>query len=249
MKKSPALIENKTKSKGEERKPREKLAQQQQQHLTKEKHGKGENGRSPAPNPSKQRACAYKINKDLEPFLVPIGELKHDPENIRLHPKRNIAVLVNSLEANGQQKPVVHDNGVVVAGNGLLAAAVKLGWSHIAAVPFQGATAQLRQFKVQDNRSGELSYFDLTRLGRQLGELNLPLADMAGMGFDGAEVEAIMAGKAWEGMPDGTNAGHSILREKTILVVTINKRERQAEIVRGLKTWAKKWDGVAEVKR
>ena len=70
MKNSPALIENKKKSK--------------QKEETRETQKRSENSRSVIPKPYKQRAHAYKINKDLEPFLVPIGDLKPDPENIRL---------------------------------------------------------------------------------------------------------------------------------------------------------------------
>ena len=71
----------------------------------------------------------------LEPLLRPISELKQDPDNARAHDERNLAAIRESLSRFGLQKPiVVAPDGTVLAGNGTLAAATSLGWTHIACV-------------------------------------------------------------------------------------------------------------------
>ena len=66
--------------------------------------------------------------------MIDIDTLVLDPANVRTHPQRNIDAIVGSLQAFGQQKPVVVDaDNVVRAGNGLVRAARLLGWSQVAA--------------------------------------------------------------------------------------------------------------------
>ena len=66
---------------------------------------------------------------------LPISELTPDPNNARRHDAANLLAIAGSLEQFGQRKPIVIDQAnVVVAGNGTLDAAKKLGWSTIQAV-------------------------------------------------------------------------------------------------------------------
>ena len=59
---------------------------------------------------------------------VPVGKLKVDDSNARAHKTKGIDAIKRSLTMYSQQKPIVVDaNGVVVAGNGTLQAAVELG--------------------------------------------------------------------------------------------------------------------------
>lgn len=63
---------------------------------------------------------------------VPIASLAFDPANVRKHPEANLDAIRASLRRFGQQKPIVvgRDN-IVLAGNGLLAAARAEGWEAI----------------------------------------------------------------------------------------------------------------------
>src|ERR1700722_1081070 len=90
-----------------------------------------------------------------------IDSLKPDPANARRHPQRNIDAIIASLARFGQQKPIVVDGaGVVRAGNGTLAAAKALGWTHIDVVRSELPAADLAAFAVVDNRTAELAQWD-----------------------------------------------------------------------------------------
>lgn len=113
------------------------------------------------------------INKDLAAITRPISSLKEDPKNARKHGKRDLALLVDSLKAYGQQKPIVGlKDGTIIAGNGTLRAAKELGWDSIAVVQFDSADeAKARAFAIIDNRTAELSSWDFEALAASLTEL------------------------------------------------------------------------------
>lgn len=99
------------------------------------------------------------VNETLLPFLIGLGELVTDPKNARTHDERNIAVIMESLAQYGQQTPIVYlkDGNVVIKGNATLEAAKRLGWSQIAAIPFDRDALKAAGYKLTDNRAGELS--------------------------------------------------------------------------------------------
>ena len=80
---------------------------------------------------------SYKVDKSLHSLLVDITTLIALPGNPR---RGNIDAIIASYSEFGQMKPIVirpNDDGTstVIAGNHQVAAARKLGWTHIAAVP------------------------------------------------------------------------------------------------------------------
>lgn len=96
---------------------------------------------------------------------VSVDELKLDPKNARRHPDRNLAAIRASLERFGQQKPiVVKKDGTVIAGNGTLEAARLLGWTHLDVVRTSLDGADAAAFAIADNRTGELSEWDVNAL-------------------------------------------------------------------------------------
>jgi hypothetical protein len=112
------------------------------------------------------------IAEPLRPLAVPLHTLTPDPANARKHPDRNIIAIRGSLAAFGQVKPVVvrEATGTVVCGNGTLAAALALGWTHIAAVvkPMDQATATA--LAIADNRTAELAEWDNGVLDKLLAD-------------------------------------------------------------------------------
>jgi ParB family chromosome partitioning protein len=81
-----------------------------------------------------------------------------DPANARRHPQRNIDAIMASLVRFGQQKPIVVDGkNIVRAGNGTLAAAKALGWTHLNAVRSDLPAGELAAFAIVDNRTAELA--------------------------------------------------------------------------------------------
>lgn len=94
---------------------------------------------------------------------VKLSNLELDPNNARTHSERNLEAIAQSLARFGQRKPIVvtHD-GIVVAGNGTVEAAMRLGWTELLAhrLPVDWDAAQIRAFALADNRTAELAAWD-----------------------------------------------------------------------------------------
>ena len=149
-----------------------------------------------------------------------IQELTPDPKNARKHGAENLKILAESLKKFGQRKPIViSESGQVVAGNGTLEAAKKLGWLEIQAVrvPADWSPEMIRAFAIAGNRTAELSEFDRVILTEQLVELKEADFDLQALGFTETAVEdfsrissAHVSGSTdalaeWVGMPDFGN--------------------------------------------
>jgi len=119
---------------------------------------------------------------------VKIEDLTHDPSNVRLHSEKNLDAIKASLLKFGQQKPIVVDtNMIVVAGNGTLAAAKKLGWSHLFAVVTELGSSDKTAYSIADNRTAELAEWDDESLANQLtalAEEDQDLLEAAGYSAD-----------------------------------------------------------------
>ena len=118
---------------------------------------------------------------------LPISELTPDPNNARRHDAANLLAIAGSLEQFGQRKPIVIDQrNVVVAGNGTLDAAKKLGWTSIQAVrvPADWSPTQIKAFALADNRTAELASWDKATLESQLAELDDLGWELKGIGFE-----------------------------------------------------------------
>jgi hypothetical protein len=125
---------------------------------------------------------------------VKIESLVEDAANARAHPEKNIGVIAESLRQFGQQKPIVVGEGdVVLAGNGLLAAAKRIGMTHVEIVRTKLKGSEARAFALADNRSGELSEWDWESLARELESLQAAGFDIATIGWESHEAELVMA--------------------------------------------------------
>ena len=143
------------------------------------------------------------IAKDLWGLAVPIESVHVDPNNARTgHAVGRIAA---SLEEFGQRKPIVAnraEGGKVEAGNGTLAAALKLGWKKVAVVWVEDDAAAAAAFGIADNRVGEFSDWSLDELMDGL--------DVAGdlfTGFEAFEVEELVGDLGRTGLGDGAGGG------------------------------------------
>jgi len=123
-----------------------------------------------------------------------IQDLHQDPDNSRRHDERNLQAIRESLEAFGQQKPIVIDEeGKVVAGNGTLEAARQLGWKEVQTVVTQLEGPTQTAFAIADNRTAELATWDDQKLSESLAQLqNDQSIDEAISGFNAVEVENLI---------------------------------------------------------
>lgn len=120
------------------------------------------------------------IAADLRPLAVAIGDLKLDPRNARSHSEQNLLAIERSLREFGQLKPIVvhRESKTVEAGNGLLTAARRLGWSHLAVVWVEHDGTAQRGFSIADNRTAELADWDDAILGDLIGQLEGDAPDL-----------------------------------------------------------------------
>ncbi len=124
----------------------------------------------------------------LEPLAVEVGEVKPHPDNARQHAS---SLLKESLEAHGQFKPLVvqESTGYVLAGNGILAAALELGWESVAAVHVAVDDEQARRILAVDNRASDLGTYDDEALAALLSDL----PDLSATGYTPDDLDDLMA--------------------------------------------------------
>jgi hypothetical protein len=102
-----------------------------------------------------------------------------------------------SLRQYGQRKPLVANRsqgGKVEAGNGTLAAARSLGWSHVAVVWVEDDAATAAGYSIADNRTGDLSHWDV----EALRDVVDALPDSIFTGFEAGELDELLGGKSGE---------------------------------------------------
>ena len=126
------------------------------------------------------------IASSLMGLVVPIGTVKPDPHNVRMHSQANLAAIRCSLEAYGQRKPIVVNRvtGVIEAGNGMWQVAMELGWDSIAVTYVDDSPEMATAYAIMDNRSAELAEWDLPNLKDILESLDDGVFDVNLKGFD-----------------------------------------------------------------
>lgn len=109
------------------------------------------------------------IASDLRFLATPVHGLRQLPGNPRVG---DVDAVARSLSAFGQRKPIVarHD-GVVIAGNHTLQAAMKLGWTEIAVVRVDDDDATAHAYALADNRTAELGSYDNQLLADLIAEV------------------------------------------------------------------------------
>lgn len=122
-----------------------------------------------------QLGQVWKGNPKLEPWMVPIDDVKPNPKNTRRHSEKDISATAASLVDHGQQWPVLvqSEDMVLMAGEGRWLAAKKLGWTHICALASDIAESGERSlFSLRDNRTAELSDWSIPDLAPLLKDLS-----------------------------------------------------------------------------
>jgi hypothetical protein len=138
------------------------------------------------------------IATDLRALAFPVAELRPAPDNAREHDDASIEAVAESLSLHEQQKPVVAKRmyrgvaNAVLAGNGTLQAARRLGWTHLAVAWFDGTDAAAREYAYRDNLTQERSRWDVERLKADADSD----VDLLSLGFDGATLADLLGADA-----------------------------------------------------
>ena len=161
-----------------------------------------------------------------------IDSLKFDPKNARNHDEKNIQAIMSSLELVGQRKPIVIYSDMVVAGNGTLEAARRLGWSEIWVNddPFK-SLKHAKAYGVTDNRTAELAAWHTENLGEIIEDLKIDF-DLDVLGFKEHELDLILSGGFVPDLPDENG---NVSEKKITLTVTLDDLDQQQELFDELK--------------
>lgn len=135
---------------------------------------------------------------DQRIVLRPRSDLRTNPRNARVHPKKQIRQVTNSIKATGFIGAIIVDeDNMVLAGHARLKAAEQLGMDLVPTITAAGLSdAQKRAFVLADNKIGENAGWDRELLVKELGGLG-PLLEplnwnLTLTGFEPAEIDAIM---------------------------------------------------------
>jgi hypothetical protein len=129
------------------------------------------------------------IAPDLDNLRVSIDSLTPYRRNPRRHA---LDAYVESLTTNGQYRPIVVNRRTseVLAGNGLLAAALRLGWTEVAVTFVDVEEDEAARIVLADNRIAELGTFhqgDLATLVASIG-------DLQGTGYEPGDLASLVVG-------------------------------------------------------
>lgn len=180
---------------------------------------------------------------------VPIGEVRPSADNPRKIPQSAVDIVAKSIAEFGWQQPLVVDAGsVVIAGHTRLLAAKQLQLATVPIVIADHLTeAQVRAYRIADNRTGDFTSWDFPQLAIQLQDLAedfsevLALADWQSIV---ADLDAATAAASEPGGLDDDDAVISYLSAEFTITVVCDS----ADAVRTLSAAIIDMPGVTDVR-
>ena len=141
------------------------------------------------PETSKDHTMSANIHATLSALVVPVKDLQLYGRNPR---RGDVDAIMDSLQRNGQYKPIVVRQGTneVLAGNHTLKAALRLKWEVIAATYVAVTDDEAARIVLVDNRTNDLAGYDETALAELLQEV----PTLEGTGFDQAALDDLLYG-------------------------------------------------------
>ena len=124
---------------------------------------------------------------------LPLADLHPDPDNARIHNRRNIETIKKSLEQFGQYRKMIvrKSDSLIVIGNGMYQAMKELGWTEAECRIADLTEEQTRLMSILDNRAGDTSVFK-NSLGEMLKDFDPALRELCG--FTEEDVAGLLAG-------------------------------------------------------
>ena len=138
---------------------------------------------------------------DLKVCWWPIDKPIPYARNSRKIPERAIDKVAASIKEFGFRQAIVVDkDGVIICGHTRLLAARKLGLKQVPVHVADNLTpAQVKAYRLMDNRSHEETDWDLELLGPEISELKDFGIDLSLTGFDAAEIDTLLAASLDDG--------------------------------------------------
>ena len=133
--------------------------------------------------------------------------------NARKIPPAAVDKVAASIREFGWRQPIVVDReGVILCGHARLLAAHQLGLREAPVHVADNLTpAQARAYRLLDNRSHDETTWDDDLLGLELLDLKGMGVDLDLTGFDGREIDALLAGSELDDSANGRDLQHRVL--------------------------------------
>src|SRR6056297_479163 len=143
---------------------------------------------------TKRNAAALAMGQDLKIEHRPVGELVPYARNARTHSEAQVALIAGSIREYGFTNPVLVDGeSGIIAGHGRVMAARTLGLATVPVIELAHLSeAQKRAYILADNRLAEAAGWDRELLAIEAGELEGLGVDLASLGFDAGEIDALL---------------------------------------------------------
>ena len=127
----------------------------------------------------------------------PLAKLQPYAKNAKTHGADQVAKIAASMAEFGWTVPcLVADDGELIAGHGRVLAATQLGLTEAPVIVLGHLTdAQRRAYRIADNKLTELGTWDEGLLSAELKDLLAQDYDLSLIGFEDAELEALLAGE------------------------------------------------------
>jgi DNA modification methylase len=125
---------------------------------------------------------------------VEAAQLDPYPRNARVHSKKQVRQIANSIKRFGFTNPVlVDDKDMILAGHGRLAAAKVLGMKEIPTIRLSHLNVEERRaYVLADNKLAQNADWDTELLALELGELAELSFDLELTGFSNCEIDIIL---------------------------------------------------------
>ena len=132
---------------------------------------------------------------DLLVSAWPIEKVIPYARNSRKIPERAVDKVAASIKEFGFRVPIVVDkDGVIICGHTRLLAAKRLGLPEVPVHVAENLTpAQVKAYRLMDNRSHEETDWDIELLGPELDELRDLNFDLSLTGFDNREIDDFLS--------------------------------------------------------
>ncbi len=157
------------------------------------------------------------IPETLDSLAVPINDLTPYEQNPR---QGDISLIAESLERNGQYRPIVVNKrgNVILAGNHTFWAAKELGWSSIAATFVDADEETARRIVLIDNRANDLASYDdeaLAGMIQAIVDAEGP-EGLIGTGFDTEDLDVLLGDLDGKTAEESEDAGPAELPDNAI---------------------------------
>jgi DNA modification methylase len=146
----------------------------------------------------KPNHAKYRVESRKTATLVPYAR------NARTHSEQQVAQIAASIAEFGFNNPVLIDAaGGIIAGHGRVLAAVSLGYSEVPCIVLAHLTeAQKRAYILADNKLALNAGWDEKLLAAELRGIEEMGVDLALVGFDDDELDALFAAEKSAGLTD-----------------------------------------------